>query len=78
MDLLTPGTGLIVWQIITLIAIILPIVSLVSITKRTFRNNDKVVWIIVVLTVPIVGSLCYLLVGKKKPLSNKLKIGCKI
>ncbi len=68
--LITPEIGLIAWQIITLCSIILWIVCLISILKNDFKNNDKLIWVIVVIFVPILGSILYLLVGRKSRLQN--------
>lgn len=43
MELLTPGTGLIVWQIISLISLILSVICLLSILKNDFKNHQKLI-----------------------------------
>jgi hypothetical protein len=68
MQILTFEPGLIVWQIISLCALILPIICLISILKNDFKNNDKLIWVIVVVFIPVLGSLLYLLIGRKKRL----------
>ena len=62
--------ALFIWQILLLLSIILWIYCLIDILKNTFIKNDKIVWIIVVIFVPIIGSILYLLIGKNR----KLKI----
>jgi hypothetical protein len=71
MDLITPGVGLILLSIVSLFAIILPIICLISILKNDFKNNDKLIWVIVVIFIPILGSILYLLIGRKKRLDHK-------
>lgn len=58
--------GLMLWQIFTLISIGLFIYSLIDILKSSFENNNKLIWILVVLFVPILGSILYLFIGKKQ------------
>ncbi|WP_165864810.1 PLD nuclease N-terminal domain-containing protein [Rufibacter latericius] len=70
MELLTPSTGLIIWQTISLFAIILQIVCLISLLKNNFRDGDKLIWTIVVIFVPIAGSILYLFIGRRKRLLN--------
>jgi len=65
MDLVTPGIGLIVWLIILLTALILPIICLYSILSNKFNENDKIIWVLVVIFIPIIGSVLYLIKGKK-------------
>lgn len=37
--------------------------TLVDILKNEFQGNNKIVWIIVVLIMPFIGSILYLLIG---------------
>lgn len=47
------------------LSLILPILAISDIIKRNFRNPiDKLIWILVVLFMPIVGSMIYFWVGK--------------
>jgi hypothetical protein len=47
------------------LTLVLPILAIVDIVKGEFRNsNDKLIWILVVLFMPIVGSMIYFWVGK--------------
>jgi hypothetical protein len=71
MELVTPGMGLLVWQVISLSVFILPIICLVSIFKNDFKNNDKLIWVIVVVFIPLIGSILYFLIGRKKRLLNR-------
>jgi len=60
--------GLITWQIIMFISILLWIYSLIDILKNSFEKNDKIIWALVVLLVPILGSILYILIGRKRKL----------
>lgn len=68
MELVTAGLGLILWMIIVLFIAILPIICLVSILKNEFKNNDKVIWLVVVVLIPFIGSVLYLFIGRKQRL----------
>jgi len=57
---------LMLWQIIILVSIGLFIYSLVDILKSSFDNNNKLIWILVVLLVPFLGSILYLSIGRKQ------------
>ncbi len=58
------------WQwIIILLAIpmfILPIIALVDILKNNFLNDNKIVWVLVVLLLPLIGSILYFIIGTKQ------------
>ncbi len=60
--------GLFFWQSILLISIVLLIYCLIDILKNSFNGNDKVIWVLGILFVPIVGSLLYLFIGRKQKL----------
>jgi len=47
------------WQIIffALGVFALPIIALVDIVKHEFTNNNKIVWLLIVLLLPLAGGL---------------------
>jgi len=56
----------IVLILIVLVPFILCIVSLVDIVKSEFEGNNKIVWILVVILLPIAGAIMYFTIGKKQ------------
>ncbi|HEY2720685.1 MAG TPA: PLDc N-terminal domain-containing protein [Chitinophagaceae bacterium] len=58
------GLGLMASILIALCVFLLWIVALVDILKNEFRGNDKIVWVIVVIFFPILGSILYFLIGR--------------
>lgn len=58
------------WQIIlifvTLILLLFPIIALISIVKNEFKNNDKIMWVVIVLLVPFFGTILYFIFGRPK------------
>lgn len=46
--------------------ILLPIIALISIVNKSFPNNDKLIWVLVVLFMPILGSILYFLIGRPR------------
>ncbi|MBD0726177.1 hypothetical protein B6A10_13435 [Flavobacterium sp. L1I52] len=58
--------GLMFWQIIIFLSLGLWIYCLIDILKNKFLHNDKLIWILVVLLVPFIGSLLYLFIGKRR------------
>jgi len=58
--------------LVCLIIIPLWIIALVDILKSEFKGNDKIIWLIVVIVLPVVGAILYFLIGKKqKSVGNK-------
>ncbi|WP_415222220.1 PLD nuclease N-terminal domain-containing protein [Psychroserpens sp.] len=41
---------------------------LIDILRNQFQKNDKIIWPLVVILLPILGSLLYLIIGKSKKL----------
>ena len=62
--------GLFTWQAIMLVSIFLWFFCLVDILKNKFEQNDKLIWVLVVIFIPILGSILYLFIGRNK----KIKI----
>jgi len=63
------------WQmIIILIALFLGIIpmiiALIDILKSSFKGNDKVVWILVVLFTHLIGVILYFAIGRKQKLND--------
>ncbi len=54
------------FQQVGIVSLILMIIALVDILKSNFRGNNKIVWIIVVILLPFLGSILYFIIGKKQ------------
>lgn len=50
------------------ILLILPILAIVDILKGNFKNNDKLIWILVVIFFGVIGALLYYIIGRKQKL----------
>ena len=59
--------GLGVQELIILFFIFLPLIliisALVDILKSEFTGNNKIVWVLVVLFLPLLGSILYFVIG---------------
>ncbi len=58
------------WQIIILISILLGIIptliALVDILRNKFEDNNKIVWVLVVLFFNLIGAILYFIIGRKQ------------
>ena len=59
------------WQIITVLIItvlgIIPtIIALIDIVKNKFEDNNKIVWVLVVLFFNLIGAILYFIIGRKQ------------
>ena len=49
---------------IGLFVVLLPIIALIDIVRSNFkRDNDKLIWVLIVLLFNIIGSILYFVVG---------------
>ena len=43
---------------------------LIDISRSKFKDpNNKILWVVVILSAPLVGAILYLLIGKKQKIS---------
>lgn len=71
MDFITPGSGLVIFIIVFILVLLLPLLALISILKNQFEGNDKLIWVLIVLLFPILGSILYFAIGKQKRLRSQ-------
>jgi hypothetical protein len=62
--------SLFVWQMIILATLILWVYCLTDLYKSDFHGNDKVIWFLIVFFLPMLGSILYLTIGKKKKIKE--------
>lgn len=72
MDFITPGSGLVIYTIIFFLFLLLLFLALISIIKNKFQDNDKLVWVLVVLLLPVLGAVLYFTLGRGKRLKSQL------
>jgi len=62
MELLTPNTGLVIWQVLIFLLMIVTILfagyTIFKIIKQD-KEESKALWILLVLFFPILGSIIY-------------------
>jgi hypothetical protein len=60
------GLGLLVSIFIILSVCFLWIIALVDILRSDFRGDDKIIWVLIVIFFPFLGSILYFLIGRSK------------
>jgi heme/copper-type cytochrome/quinol oxidase subunit 4 len=63
---------LLIWQIVMILAIILPIIALIDILRNDFKGNNKLIWILVILFTSLIGVLLYFRFGTKQKIMKNL------
>lgn len=57
--------------LLILLVLVLPIVALVDIVRSNFKgDNDKILWAVVVILAPFIGTILYFLIGRKQKVRN--------
>ena len=62
------GLGLLAIILMILVLLLLPLLILIDIILNRFSGNDKLIWLLVVLFLPVIGSLLYLFYGMNQKL----------
>jgi len=62
--LLLAGAGIVTVLLFVLFIILLPILALISVLMNEFRGNDKIMWVLIIIFLPFLGSLLYFLIGR--------------
>jgi hypothetical protein len=63
-----PGVGEWLWiGFALLLAFLLPFIVLIDIVRSDFKGqNDKLIWVLIVLLMNFIGSILYLMIGRKQ------------
>lgn len=67
MDLLLPNKALLFWIIFMVVFFVFSLVAIIKIVSA--KNTDgvhKLMWVIIVLFIPFIGSLLYFILGRKR------------
>ena len=70
LGLLGPQELLVIFLIIGMM-LLLSLIALISILTNSFEGNDKLIWVLVVLLLPVLGPILYFLIGRSKRISEK-------
>lgn len=55
-------------RLIILFVFLLPVFALISIVRNEFAGNNKLLWVIIVIFLPFLGSILYFLIGRNQKL----------
>jgi len=46
--------------------LLFPLLALISVLRNNFQGNNKIIWVIVILFIPFIGSILYFTIGRKQ------------
>lgn len=62
-----PGGGEIFVILFVVFCLILPFVAIIDIaSNKSMDGSNKLLWVVIVVFAPLIGSVIYFLIGKKK------------
>ena len=70
MELIEAPYGLLIWQVFLILLIGLWVYSLIDLLRSSFKRNDKLIWLLALLFIPILGAVLYLIIGKKQKIDK--------
>lgn len=66
MDLITPGYDFLFWQLLGLTYFAFWVYALYDCVRNDFRDpNQKLIWVILILFAPVIGTFLYLSMNRK-------------
>ena len=66
MEITSIESSIVVWQTIILLHTVLFLISLVDILRNKFEKNNKLIWFVSIIIVPLLGPILYFLIGRKQ------------
>ena len=63
------GAGILLTLFIILFVILLPLLALISVLMNEFPGNEKIIWVLIIIFLPFLGSVLYFLIGRDKRIS---------
>ena len=64
------GGGILITLFVILFIFLLPLLALISALMNDFPGNEKILWVLIILFLPFLGSVLYFLIGRDKRLSR--------
>lgn len=60
------GGGIIITLLVVLFIFLLPLLALISALMSDFPGNEKILWVLIILLLPFLGSVLYFLIGRNQ------------
>ena len=61
------GGGLLITLFIILFIILLPLMALISVLMNEFQGTEKIMWVLIIIFLPFLGSVLYFTIGQADP-----------
>ena len=64
------GGGIILTLLVILFIFLIPLLALISALMSDFPGNEKILWVLIILLLPFLGSVLYFLIGRNQRISR--------
>ncbi|MDF1576724.1 MAG: PLDc N-terminal domain-containing protein [Bacteroidales bacterium] len=64
------GGGLLLTLFVVLFIFLIPLLALISALMNDFPGNEKIIWVLIILFLPFLGSVLYFLIGRNQRMSR--------
>jgi hypothetical protein len=64
------GLDELILLLILLLPVIFWVVALIDILKSNFQGNNKIIWVLVVIFLPLIGAILYFTIGRNQKIQN--------
>jgi len=64
------GGGIIITLLVIFFIFLLPLLALISALMSDFPGNEKILWVVIILLLPFLGSVLYFLIGRNQRISR--------
>lgn len=72
MTLINSSLSLSLWMIAGLVLLVLPFMALVHMFRSNMQGQDRLTWVLLVLFMPVLGSILYFVTGRKRAAAFKI------
>ena len=63
------GGGILITLFVILFIFLFPLLALISALMNDFPGNEKVIWVLIIIFLPFLGSVLYFLIGRSNRIS---------
>jgi hypothetical protein len=60
------GGGIIITVLVILFIFLIPLLALISALTSDFPGNEKLLWVLIIIVLPFLGSVLYFLIGRNQ------------
>jgi len=64
------GGGLIITLLVILFIFLIPLLALLNVLMSDLQGNEKIMWVLIIIFLPFLGSLLYFLIGRDQRINR--------